>query len=358
MPPPQRNPNFQIGSSVFRVGDRQVDTYETDYRTFYHAHPLERKEASSSSSLPAATVANRSNLPFLDKNVPLTTDSRDFYKHHGAAYLPENMSKASTTDSQHTDIAFGYERDPLSTVSRDAYTVPPLAKRKTREEAMAEIQVTRSGVAIVRSLSGAPPTYLSTMEAGNRGMLQAPAQTAVPAAGGAPDAPLASEIAKIVSVQLGTSTLPISTDYRDHFGDLRAGRPPSASPYLYENRVHEVDPSNMGANPHSASAAKAAAASVGAPGSATLRVLAPDGTSRVVPCVKSAIDFGHQDNDGRSVYMTDSKASRVYLTRIGGWHTHTVPFVPVIRPKYAANASHPAVALMKEAAERAREQGL
>jgi hypothetical protein len=353
MPPPSPTramPPAVVDSNVFRSGDRAPMTYESDYTAHYVAHAVDGTGRLSAADRAAQKAAsNRSNLPFLDGHVPLVSDTQAFYVHHGAAYRPENMQRAAQTDSGHTDIVFGHAAATLTSVTRDSYQRGPIPQGKSREARQEEIQATRSGRAVVRSLAGHAPTMVSTLEAGNRAMLAAPSLAAAPAAGGAPGGAPASEVVKIVSVRLGYNADPVSTDYRDAFKDARHGVADAANPYRTENRVHEVDPSAMGGAPAAATAPN---------GQALLTVTGPDGTLHTVTRVRSAIDFGHEASDGRSVYMTSTGAPRVWLTATGGWHTHVAPFVPIVRPRFAANANHPAVAAMAAARAQADARGM
>jgi hypothetical protein len=140
------------GSSVFRAGDRLPDTYETDYRAHYVAYPLDAASTSpgkggkSTSKAPAAhgsaaAAANRSNLPFLDHDVPLTTDSRDHYKNYGDAYRPENMAKAHK--AHHRELAFGYETEAINSVHRETFTTHELPPQKTRVSRTAGVDAMR-----------------------------------------------------------------------------------------------------------------------------------------------------------------------------------------------------------------------
>ena len=160
------------------------------------------------------------------------------------------------------------------------------------------------------------------MESGNLSMIGAAAKVdpSARAYGGA--APKSKR-----AMQLGIYDEPISTDYGAHFVDYREGKDAAQNPYTDENRVHEVDPSAVGGKQPT-----------------TLRVTRADGTLREISRVPSAIDLGHDDYFLQSQYMAANEADRVWLTRVGGWKTHTVSFVPALRPKFAANKDHPAAA--------------
>jgi hypothetical protein len=208
----------------------------------------------------------------------------------------------------------------------------------------AEIVATRTGRAVIKSLGYHQPEMVSTMEGGNRAMLSAAAagDGGGVSYGGAPGGMTASDFAKTTSIQFGTAGTTKESDYRAHFADYVAAAPAGGNPYASENRVHEVDPSALGNKPSDAPPAGVNAR--------TMLVAGPGGKLVEVTRVKSAVDVGRDAPDPRSVYMAATGAGRVWLTRVGGWSTHTVPLLPEPRVRFASNANHPAVLAAKAAA--------
>lgn len=359
VPAPVRVPD----SSVFRFGDREPMDFLTESRAEFVARTLTQPK-SAAERVAEVAANNKSKLPFDDRGVYLTSDSRAHYAHHGAAYRPENMSKAATV-GEGTSIVLGHNHAPsaqcaaCARAAADAPAVGPppegagyeamnsqhrasfyameLPRELTREERQAAIQVTRSGEAILKTFGKRPPEAVSAMEAGNRDMVASPSMRGVPAAGGdgkAGDSVVDGKArAKVVSIQLGTDSGPHNSESRAHFVDYAAGKPPAESPYLPENMVHEVDPS----------------AAAGVPGQDEAKkwrltvVDAATGGLKEIPRVKSAIDFGHDDYVVRSMYMDQTNCDKARLTTAGGWKRGTESFVPTIRPRFAANMKHPAV---------------
>ena len=335
-------------SSVFRVSDRCADDNSTTYRASFVSMPIE-KPKSHEERVAEVAANNRSKLPFLERERHLQTDSRAHFVHHGSAYRAGDAAgrppicDPSAENGGGTCIHFGHFHEPANSQHRASFVRLPLPRELTKEERLADIQRTRSGEAILKNFGKRPMDAVSTLEAGNRAMLASERMDHVPGAGGAPPKPgqLASDIAKTVSVDLGHYPPTHETDYRAHMVDYRAGCAAAENPYHESNRVHEVDPS---------------AAAGGDVGEAAwvLRVRQDDGSIKEIHKVKSAIDFGHDDQVLQSVYMQSvgMQPSDVKLTSAGGWHANVTPFVPQLRPKFAANKSHPAVLAQQAAAAK------
>lgn len=331
-------PSYTVGSNVFPVNDRVKDEWRTDYNDHFHGYPSE-SITRTVSSIPSVSNT-KTNLPFLDQNVEKTTDYRTFYKHYGDAYRPENLSKASKTDSQHTDVYFGYAEKSFATDSRDHFTVHPLPPQKTREQRVSEIVATRTGKSVVKSLGYDPVKYVSVMEEGNQHMVENSHGTVAKQE--------AVKVSRTTAIRLGTSGPTTRTDYSDHFTDYRADKSSEENPYHYNNRVHEVDPSSWSGRDGSPQKESRVLTTANGTLINSMTVVGTDGEFKEIPCVKSSIDFGHDDYVLQSQYMASSNADNVTLTRVGGWHTHVKAYVPPIRVKFASNANHPAVLRAKE----------
>ena len=351
-------------SGIFRFGDRRPMDWSTESRAEFVAREL-TKPKSVAERVAEVAANNKSKLPFDDRGVYLTSDSRAHYTHHGDAYRPENLAQAATVGGG-TTIVLGHNHpaegcaactraaanaavagapaayEPMNSQHRASFHALPLPKELTREERQAAIQVTRSGAAILKVFGKRPPEGVSAMEAGNRHMLASPPTHNVPGAGG--DGKVGSAVdgkerAKVVSIQLGTNAPSHSSEQRANMVDYAAGLAPEANPYRSENRVHEVDPS-------------AHAGKAGEDPSMAWKLRVVDektGLMKDIPKVKSAIDFGHDDYVVRSMYMDQTGCDKARLTTSGGWHRGTESFVPTIRPRYAANMNHPAVLAQKAA---------
>jgi len=357
-------------SGIFRFGDRRPMDFSTESRAEFVAREIS-KPKSVAERVAEVAANNKSKLPFDDRGVYLTSDSRAHYAHHGEAYRPENRAQAAKV-GEGTAIVLGHNHpaaecsscqraaanapeaagyEVMNSQHRASFHALPLPRELTREERQAAIQVTRSGAAILKVFGRRPPESVSAMEAGNRHMLAAPPTHDVPGAGGDGKVGAAAvdgkERAKIVSIQLGVAPPSHGTEYRAHMVDYAAGLAPGKSPYRSENRVHEVDPSKHAGKEgeDEADAWK-------------LRVVdEKTGAFKDITKVKSAIDFGHDDYVVRSVYMDSTNCDKARLTVSGGWHRGTESFVPTIRPRFAANANHPAVLAQKAAqAAAAAEQ--
>ena len=253
---------LQVPSSgIFRFGDRRPMDFSTESRAEFVARALTQPK-SVAERVAEVAANNKSKLPFDDRGVYLTSDSRAHYTHWGEAYRPENMAKASTVGGG-TTIVLGHNH-PAETCAAcrragsEAYEAPTSQHRASfhkmempvelsKEERAAAIAVTRSGAAILKVFGKRPPEGVSAMEAGNRHMLAAPPTHDVPGAGG--DGKVGSvdgkERAKLVSIQLGYFETDHATEYRANMVDYAAGLEAAASPYRTENRVHEVDPSKQ-----------------------------------------------------------------------------------------------------------------
>ena len=409
---------LQVPSSgIFRFGDRRPMDFSTESRAEFVARELTQPK-SVAERVAEVAANNKSKLPFDDRGVYLTSDSRAHYQHWGEAYRPENRAKASTVGGG-TTIVLGHNHpaetcaacrraaadaapgsagyEVMNSQHRASFHKMPMPVELSKEERAAAIAVTRSGAAILKVFGKRPPESVSAMEAGNRHMLAAPPTHDVPGAGG--DGTVGSvdgkERAKLVSIQLGYFETDHATEYRAHMVDYAAGLAAAASPYRSENRVHEVDPSKHAGKEGEdegeawklrvvddktgemkceggAQCASIALAARGASPSAPAPVPAPILHPRPRPCltlprspvtharrtdiskVKSAIDFGHDDYVVRSMYMDQTNCDKARLTTSGGWHRGTESFVPTIRPRYAANMKHPAVLAQKAAQEAAQ----
>ena len=357
---------LQVPSSgIFRFGDRRPQDYSTESRAEFVARELTQPK-SVAERVAEVAANNKSKLPFDDRGVYLTSDSRAHYAHHGDAYRAENRAQAAKV-GEGTAIVLGHNHpaegcaacrraaadapvvgagagyEPMNSQHRASFHALPLPKELTREERQAAIQVTRSGAAILKVFGKRPPESVSAMEAGNRHMLAAPPTHNVPGAGGDGKVGAAAvdgkERAKVVSVMLGTNAPSHETEYCTHMVDYAAGLAAAESPYRPENRVHEVDPSKH-------------AGKEGEDESAAWRLRVVDeatGLIKEIPKVKSSIDFGHDDYVVRSVYMDSTGCDKARLTTSGGWKRGTESFVPTIRPRFAANMNHPAVLAQKAA---------
>jgi len=259
---------LQVPSSgIFRFGDRRPMDFSTESRAEFVARELTQPK-SVAERVAEVAANNKSKLPFDDRGVYLTSDSRAHYQHWGEAYRPENRAKASTVGGG-TTIVLGHNHPPetcaacrraaadaapgsagyevMNSQHRASFHKMPMPVELSKEERAAAIAVTRSGAAILKVFGKRPPEGVSAMEAGNRHMLAAPPTHDVPGAGG--DGKVGSvdgkERAKLVSIQLGYFETDHATEYRAHMVDYAAGLEAAASPYRTENRVHEVDPSKQ-----------------------------------------------------------------------------------------------------------------
>ena len=257
---------LQVPSSgIFRFGDRRPMDFSTESRAEFVARELTQPK-SVAERVAEVAANNKSKLPFDDRGVYLTSDSRAHYQHWGEAYRPENRAKASTVGGG-TTIVLGHNHpaetcaacrraaadaapgsagyEVMNSQHRASFHKMPMPVELSKEERAAAIAVTRSGAAILKVFGKRPPESVSAMEAGNRHMLAAPPTHDVPGAGG--DGTVGSvdgkERAKLVSIQLGYFETDHATEYRAHMVDYAAGLAAAASPYRSENRVHEVDPS-------------------------------------------------------------------------------------------------------------------
>ena len=193
-------------SGVFRFSDREAMSWATESRASFVAKPISPPK-SHAERIAEVAANNTSKLPFLDTERHLTSDNRAHYVHHGAAYLPANMSVAAETGNGSTIVlghnhaasvcaacsraathglppAPGTELEPMNSQHRASYQAVPLPKALTHEERQAAIQATRSGAAVLRVFGERPPESVSQLEAANRHMLASPSSRLVPGAGG------------------------------------------------------------------------------------------------------------------------------------------------------------------------------
>lgn len=132
--------NFAAGSSVFPPRDRLPNQWDTTNSSAYKSYPPPKKTSSALNSLSHAVKAagpERSALPFLHKNEPAISESRVQFRHHGAAYLPENLRQPSVTDSQSSAIQFGTSsRDDLNSIHRASFIRHQAPRSKTAADRM------------------------------------------------------------------------------------------------------------------------------------------------------------------------------------------------------------------------------
>jgi hypothetical protein len=388
---------YVVGSNVFRPQDRVSMTYETDYRAGFTQHSKAALAATITTIAAGGSAVEGKTAAEFAKEVHvqlgydprnLSTDSRHHYvRHADRAYAEDRVHEVDpsalggltikptltvvnpkTREVEEvprvmSSVDFGHDYPPLKaaplggSVHRESFVRHPLDNPETTMS-----HADRVAINLERSRHKHPLGYLprqleTEYMAGTVGGLTAganvdssltftrrddPTCESPPAHCRPARAPsltfppppadtTASEFAKRTHVRLGYDGIPLSTVQRDTMV-----RHPQAA---YDNPVQSVDPS---------------AVTAGAKDQTRLAVTTATGAVREISRVKSAVDFGHDDQHFISITMGLQHTAQPKMVRqLGVPHAlhsyHIEPYVPSYGTlRYSVNEGHPALAKQAE----------